>query len=89
MACIIRVPSRCRHATNSSSLVPEVGVHHRLGDAGVVRDLVHRGGVEAAPGEDLDRRVEHLLLAHGAGQSFGGVPDTLRAYLLVRKVTHQ
>jgi hypothetical protein len=43
----------------------QVRVHHGFGDAGLLGDLVHGRGVEAAPGEDPDRGVEHLLLADG------------------------
>jgi hypothetical protein len=46
----------------------QVGVDHRLGDPGRLRDLVDRCGVVAVPGEDRHGGVEHLLLAHLARQ---------------------
>ena len=41
----------------------EVLVEHRLGDAGGVGDVVHRGGVEPAGGEHLAGDVEELAPA--------------------------
>ena len=68
----------------------EVGVHHGLGDVGAARDVVHRRVVEAVSGELDDGGVEHLPLAHAAGQALDGSSLTrLPAYLLVRKVTHE
>ena len=50
----------------------QVGVDHGLGDAGDLGDLVHRGGVEAVPGEDAHGGVEHLLLTDLTGQTLEG-----------------
>ena len=47
----------------------EVLVEHRLGDAGGIGDVVHRGAVVAVAGEDLDRDVEDLLAAFAGGES--------------------
>jgi hypothetical protein len=53
-------------------------VEHWLGDAGAQRDVVHRGGVEAALGEHVTGDVEQLSTSlvsrepHGAPQRTGG-----------------
>src|SRR5690606_4480277 len=46
----------------------EVRVDHGFGDAGRLRNLIHRAGVEPLAGEDAYGRVEHLLLPDRPGQ---------------------
>ena len=69
----------------------EVGVDHRLGDAGGLGDRVDGGGVEAAVGERALGRLEHLPLpdlsgdfpgtscvrSHGSGWGHRGGEDDL------------
>ena len=45
-----------------------IQIEHRLGDRRFLRNRVHGRLMEAVEGEDLDRGVEHLLLADGAWQ---------------------
>ena len=47
-------------------LAREVLVEHRLGDAGPLGDVVHRGGVVALGDEDLQRGLEQLGAPGGA-----------------------
>ena len=47
-------------------LAGEVLVEHRLGDAGALGDVVHRGGVVALRDEDLQRGLEQLGAALAA-----------------------
>ena len=50
-------------------LAGEVLVEDGLGDAGMLGDLIHRGGVVAGGGEDLEGGREDLLASLLAGQS--------------------
>jgi hypothetical protein len=55
----------------------EVGVDHRLGDAGHLGDLVHGRAVVAALGEHRDGGVEDLPLPHIARQPLDPLPRPL------------
>ena len=59
-------------------LAVEVLVQHRLGDAGGLGDVVHRGPVVPRTAELVDRDIEDLLSAGVGGESGGshGLPKS-------------
>ena len=72
MACIIRVPSRCRQATKSSSLVPRYA--YTMGLEMPASSAISSMLAAWKPRREktLHGRVEHLLLADGAWQALEG-----------------
>ena len=90
MASIIRVPSRCRQATNSSSLVPRYAYTMGL-------EMPASSAISSMLAAWKPRREKTLTAASSIccsrtarGRRLkAGTVDTLRAYLLVRKVTHE
>ena len=50
-------------------------VQDRLGDAGGIRNIVHRSGMETAGGEALDCHFEQLRPPFGGGESLAELAD--------------